>query len=142
MPWLDITDSQSHQKTWTLTSRNRNSAAGLNKVVSVSLSGALVRNAESRIKFSQDRQANETKLYSQSIVPARSMRIDKLCREQRNSADRLFMDFKYTRPGSDEQIKALSTFQHLISCWAQFLALEAQNPSFLLEQQMCRSDSE
>ena len=70
------------------------------------------------------------------------MSIDKLCRDQRNSADRLFMDFKYTSPGSNEQIKALSTFQHLISCWAQFLALEVQKPPFLLGQQMCRSDSE
>ena len=70
------------------------------------------------------------------------MSIDKLCREQRNSADRLFMDFKYTRPGSDEQIKAISTFQRLISGWAQFLVREAQNPSLLMEQQMCRSDSE
>ena len=70
------------------------------------------------------------------------MGIDKFCREQRNSADRLFMDFKYTRPGSDEQIKAISTFQCLISGWAQFLAMEAQTPSLLLEQQMCRSDSE
>ena len=70
------------------------------------------------------------------------MGIDKFCREQRNSADRLFMDFKYTRPGSDEQIKALSTFHRLVNGWAQFLVREAQNPSLLMEQQMCRSDSE
>ena len=51
------------------------------------------------------------------------------------------MDFKYTRQGSNEQIKALSTFQHLISCWAQFWP-GSSDPPFLLGQQMCRSDSE
>ena len=52
------------------------------------------------------------------------MGIDKFCREQRNSADRLFMDFKYTRPGSKEQVQALATLSFLIGMWADFLTAE------------------
>ena len=35
------------------------------------------------------------------------MTIDARCKEQRNVADKMFMDFKYTEPGSDAQVKAL-----------------------------------
>ena len=33
------------------------------------------------------------------------MSIDARCKEQRPVADRMFMDFKYTRPGSKEQLR-------------------------------------
>ena len=36
----------------------------------------------------------------------------------------MFMDFKYTRPGSKEQLQALSTLSFLIGMWADFLAAE------------------
>ena len=52
------------------------------------------------------------------------MSIDARCREQRSVADRMFMDFKYTRPGSKEQLHALSTLSFLIGMWADFLAAE------------------
>ena len=42
------------------------------------------------------------------------------CREQLKHADRLFMDFKYTRPGSPEQLSAVKTFNDLISRWADY----------------------
>ena len=46
------------------------------------------------------------------------MNIAKQCREQRNIADKIFMDFKYTNPGSQEQVDALLTFHLLIGAWA------------------------
>ncbi|NKB73334.1 MAG: hypothetical protein GKR83_02320 [Synechococcus sp. s2_metabat2_7] len=46
------------------------------------------------------------------------MTIDKLCKKQQAFADKLFMDFKYTKPGSDEQHRALETFHTLISAWS------------------------
>ena len=49
------------------------------------------------------------------------MSIDARCREQQPVADRIFMDFKYTRPGSKEQLQALSTLSFLIGMWADFL---------------------
>ena len=52
------------------------------------------------------------------------MSIDARCREQRSVADRMFMDFKYTRPGSKEQLQALSTLSFLIGMWADFLTAE------------------
>ena len=52
------------------------------------------------------------------------MSIDARCREQRSVAYRMFMDFKYTRPGSKEQLQALSTLSFLIGMWADFLAAE------------------
>ena len=36
----------------------------------------------------------------------------------------MFMDFKYTRPGSKEQLQALSTLSFLIGMWADFLTAE------------------
>ena len=52
------------------------------------------------------------------------MSIDARCREQRSVADRMFMDFKYTRAGSKEQLQALNTLSFLIGMWADFLAAE------------------
>ena len=52
------------------------------------------------------------------------MSIDARCQEQRSVADRLFMDFKYTRPGSKEQLRALGTLSFLIGMWADFLNAE------------------
>jgi len=52
------------------------------------------------------------------------MSIDARCKEQRPVADRMFMDFKYTRPGSKEQLQALNTLSFLIGKWADFLAAE------------------
>ena len=46
------------------------------------------------------------------------MNIAKQCREQRNIADKIFMDFKYTKPGSQEQVDALLSFHFLIGAWA------------------------
>ena len=48
------------------------------------------------------------------------MSIDQRCKEQLNVADQMFMDFKYTPPGSREQIRALHTFTFLVSMWADF----------------------
>ena len=52
------------------------------------------------------------------------MSIDARCQEQRSAADRMLMDFKYTRPGSKEQVRALATLNFLIGMWADFLAAE------------------
>jgi len=54
------------------------------------------------------------------------MSIDNRCKEQRNIADSMFMDFKYTRPGSREQIRALSTLSFLLSMWNDFLSSEVR----------------
>ena len=52
------------------------------------------------------------------------MSIDNRCREQQRVADQMFMDFKYTRPGSQEQVRALSTLSFLVGMWCDFLASE------------------
>ena len=52
------------------------------------------------------------------------MSIDARCREQQRVADQMFMDFKYTKPGSQEQIRALNTLSFLVSMWADFLSNE------------------
>ncbi len=49
------------------------------------------------------------------------MSIEEHCKSQQNIADRIFMDFKYTYPGSDEQVNALKTFHLLVALWADFL---------------------
>ena len=36
----------------------------------------------------------------------------------------MFMDFKYTKPGSDAQLKALKTLSFLIGMWGDFLSHE------------------
>ena len=56
----------------------------------------------------------------------RLMSIDNRCREQRDVADQMFMDFKYTQPGSKEQIRALMTLSFLIGMWADFLDAEVE----------------
>ena len=52
------------------------------------------------------------------------MTIDSRCKEQQDVADRMFMDFKYTAPGSADQLRALETLTFLISMWADFLIHE------------------
>ena len=52
------------------------------------------------------------------------MTIDARCKEQQRTADRLFMDFKYTAPGSKEQLRALTTLTFLVGMWADFLSAE------------------
>ena len=60
------------------------------------------------------------------------MSIDTRCQEQRSAADRMFMDFKYTPPGSQEQLRALKTLSVLIGMWADFLAAEEKRLDQLL----------
>jgi hypothetical protein len=52
------------------------------------------------------------------------MSIDARCKEQQQTADRMFMDFKYTAPGSKEQVRALTTLSFLVGMWADFLMAE------------------
>ena len=52
------------------------------------------------------------------------MSIDARCKEQQQTADRMFMDFKYTAPGSKEQVRALTTLSFLVGMWADFLSTE------------------
>jgi len=61
--------------------------------------------------------------------------IDSRCREQRNVADKIFMDFKYTAPGSADQLQALKTLNFLISMWGDFLSHEERrmNSALLLK---------
>ena len=54
------------------------------------------------------------------------MSIDQRCREQRNIADSMFMDFKYTKPGSAEQVRALNSLNFLLSMWNDFLGAEVR----------------
>ena len=49
------------------------------------------------------------------------MTIDQRCKSQQAIADRIFMDFKYTKAGSDEQLSALKTLNSLISMWATYI---------------------
>ena len=48
------------------------------------------------------------------------MTIDQRCKSQQITADRIFMDFKYTKPGSTEQLKALKTLHTLVCQWLVF----------------------
>ncbi|BEV36787.1 hypothetical protein CREGCYN_15990 [Synechococcus sp. M16CYN] len=52
------------------------------------------------------------------------MSIDNRCREQQRVADQMFTDFKYTKPGSKEQIRALNTLNFLVGMWVDFLSQE------------------
>ena len=63
------------------------------------------------------------------------MTIDQCCRRQQAIADRIFMDFKYTKAGSDEQLKALETLHSLISIWATYIINDEwlHNESFSLK---------
>ena len=48
------------------------------------------------------------------------MTIDQRCKSQQITADRIFMDFKYTKPGSKEQLRALKTLNTLVCQWVMF----------------------
>jgi hypothetical protein len=52
------------------------------------------------------------------------MSIDSRCKEQLRVSAQIFMDFKYTSPGSEEQVRALKTLSFLIGMWADFLTSE------------------
>ncbi len=52
------------------------------------------------------------------------MSIDSRCKEQLRVSDQMFMDFKYTSPGSKEQVRALTTLSFLVGMWADFLSQE------------------
>ena len=52
------------------------------------------------------------------------MTIDSRCKEQRNVADMMLMDFKDTAPGSKEQVQALSTLSFLLGMWGDFFEAE------------------
>ena len=60
------------------------------------------------------------------------MSIDSRYQEQQLAADRMFMDFKYTRPGSKEQLQALTTLSFLIGMWADFLSAEERRMDQIL----------
>jgi len=63
------------------------------------------------------------------------MSISARCKNQQKTADRIFMDFKYTKPGSPEQHRSLMTLNCLISQWANFLVGEEKkmNSSWVFE---------
>ena len=42
------------------------------------------------------------------------------------------MDFKYTSPGSKEQVRALNTLSFLVGMWADFLVQEEKRMSSAL----------
>ena len=67
---------------------------------------------------------NVTKYGYRGATRGLTMSIDARCQEQRSAADRMFKDFKYTRPGSKEQVQALATLSFLIGMWADFLTAE------------------
>tara|TARA_B100001093_G_scaffold516937_1_gene597021 strand:+ start:332 stop:532 length:201 start_codon:yes stop_codon:yes gene_type:complete len=52
------------------------------------------------------------------------MSISKKCKQQQATADRIFMDFKYTYPGSAEQLRSLMTLNYLVSTWSATLEKE------------------
>ena len=52
------------------------------------------------------------------------MSIDSRCKEQLRVSYQMFMDFKYTSPGSEEQVRALKTLSFLVGMWADFLTSE------------------
>ena len=60
------------------------------------------------------------------------MSIDSRCKEQQSVADQMFMDFKYTRPGSNEQVRALSTLSFLVGMWSDSLVNEEKRMSSAL----------
>ena len=57
------------------------------------------------------------------------MSIHNRCKELQRVADRMFMDFKYTSPGSMEQLRALKTFNDQVCLWADFLVQEERRMS-------------
>ena len=63
------------------------------------------------------------------------MSISAQCKKQQNSADQIFMDFKYKKPGSFEQQQSLIILIDLISEWAEYFRDEDKrvNPAIILE---------
>tara|TARA_B100001121_G_scaffold296457_1_gene301840 strand:+ start:268 stop:471 length:204 start_codon:yes stop_codon:yes gene_type:complete len=63
------------------------------------------------------------------------MSISARCKNQQKSADRIFMDFKYTKPGSLEQRRSLMILIDLIGEWAEYFRDEDKrvNPTIILE---------
>ena len=57
------------------------------------------------------------------------MSIHNRCKQLQRVADRMFMDFKYTSPGSKEQVRALNTLSFLVGMWADFLVQEEKRMS-------------
>ena len=66
------------------------------------------------------------------------MSIDARCKEQQQTADRMFMDFKYTAPGSKEQVRALTTLSFLVGMWADFLSAEEKRMASALALEINR----
>ncbi len=60
------------------------------------------------------------------------MSIDVRCQEQKSAADRMFMDFKYSKPGSKDQVRSLLTLSFLVGMWADFLDNEERRMSAAL----------
>ena len=60
------------------------------------------------------------------------MSIDSRWKEQQSVADQMFMDFKYTRPGSKEQVRALSALSFLVGMLSDFLVNEEKRMSSAL----------
>ena len=60
------------------------------------------------------------------------MSIHRRCKQLQRVADQMFMDFKYTSPGSREQLRALKTFNDQVLLWADFLAQEEKRMSSTL----------
>ena len=63
------------------------------------------------------------------------MTIDQCCKGQQAIADRIFMDFKYTEAGSDEQLRSLEILHALISRWATVIINDecVHNEEFTLQ---------
>mgnify|MGYP004189990241 CR=1 FL=1 len=62
----------------------------------------------------------------------KGMSIHNRCKQLQRVADRMFMDFKYTSPGSKEQLSALKTFNDQVRLWADFLLQEERRMSAAL----------
>ena len=76
--------------------------------------------------------------YGQVLKPVlfnrylKGMSIHNSCKQLQRVADRMFMDFKYTSPGSKEQVRALNTLSFLVGMWADFLVQEEKRMSSAL----------
>ncbi len=64
------------------------------------------------------------------------MTIDRRCREQQLVANEILMDFKHTKPGSQEQFRSLKTLSFLIGMWSNFFRREEtrMNAALALEE--------
>ena len=58
----------------------------------------------------------------------RVISVSTLCKMQQKTADKIFMDFKYTSPNSIEQLQSLITFNDSIIRW--FFYLTEANKEF------------